>query len=132
MNNELNKSRDGDILRRIAAGKTYAEICRELHCALSHIFDAAARGAELCDRRSAMGSSSAAVREVHPRAYLPWTSQEERELLALAAEQQTVGEIAAILERQPSAISSRLHHLAVNDRPTSPPQEGEAAQSAFV
>lgn len=48
------------------------------------------------------------VREKHPRAYERWSDEEDVRLRALYEEGRTVMEIAEILQRQPSAISSRL------------------------
>ena len=48
------------------------------------------------------------IRAKHPRAYLPWTSEEDQKMLALHMKGKTVAEIAVELQRQPSAIRSRL------------------------
>ena len=52
-----------------------------------------------------------AVRQSHPRAYAPWTNQEEQELERLYDAGQDVDQIAAALGRQPTAIQSRLNRL---------------------
>jgi len=47
----------------------------------------------------------------HPRAYQPWTDTEETQMLDLIKMGKSVAEVAIILERQPSAIQSRLHKI---------------------
>lgn len=53
----------------------------------------------------------AQIKAVYPRAYEQWTEAEELRLLALLHDGRSVLEIAGILQRQPSAISSRLRKL---------------------
>ncbi len=48
------------------------------------------------------------LREKYPRAYLPWHKEEDVRLMELHVEGKKVNIIAEILERQPSAIRSRL------------------------
>lgn len=47
----------------------------------------------------------------HPRAYQSWTDTEETQMLDLIKMGKSVAEVAIILERQPSAIQSRLHKI---------------------
>lgn len=51
------------------------------------------------------------IRETHPKAYQPWTSEEETELLKLKAAEQSVSYIAGVLGRKRGAIYSRLRKL---------------------
>ena len=51
------------------------------------------------------------VRELHPRAYEPWDAHEEARLRELRRKGWSVNNIAAELQRQPSAIQSRLRQL---------------------
>ena len=51
------------------------------------------------------------IRKQHPRAYEPWTPEEETQLTELHAAGVSVADIAISLGRQPGAIESRLNHL---------------------
>ena len=53
------------------------------------------------------------VREDHRRAYEPWSQEEEAKLRNLFETGQSIMEIAALLERQPSAIRSRLIRIGL-------------------
>ena len=57
---------------------------------------------------SRSGSYVDQVRKSHPRAYEPWSPDEDEQLNSLYESGQSTGEIASTLERQPSAIRSRL------------------------
>jgi DNA-binding NarL/FixJ family response regulator len=50
-------------------------------------------------------------KQKHPRAYQPWTDAEEAQMLYLIKMGKSVNEVATILERQPSAIESRLRKI---------------------
>ncbi len=52
------------------------------------------------------------IRQLHPRAYEPWTAEEENELERLHADGLDVSEIADHLGRKRSAIESRLARLS--------------------
>jgi hypothetical protein len=52
-----------------------------------------------------------AIRRDNPRAYEKWTEAEDAQLRQLFAAQTPPKEIARILQRQPSAIHSRLVKL---------------------
>jgi len=54
----------------------------------------------------------AEIRKLHPRAYEPWTSEEESELGRLRSDGSDVSEIADHLGRQRGAIESRLARLS--------------------
>ena len=51
------------------------------------------------------------ARQTYARAYEPWDSAEELRLVTLKRKGRSIKEIAAILERQPGAIKSRLEKL---------------------
>ena len=53
----------------------------------------------------------AELREKHPRAYQPWNDEEDARLLQLVAEGADVKDIATALERQRTAITSRIEKL---------------------
>ena len=51
------------------------------------------------------------IRKEYPRAYEPWTAEEERQLQELYGSGASIADLAARLGRRPSAISSRLNRL---------------------
>ena len=51
------------------------------------------------------------ARESHPRAYEPWSADEEGQLHSLYESGRSIEEIASRLERRPSAIRSRLRRI---------------------
>jgi ribonuclease D len=53
----------------------------------------------------------AELREKHPRAYQPWSDEEDARLLQLVAEGADVKDIATALERQRTAITARIERL---------------------
>jgi hypothetical protein len=53
------------------------------------------------------------LREKHPRAYTKWTPEEDARLKAEFAKGTSRAELAAIFEREPSAIKSRLQKLGL-------------------
>ncbi len=53
------------------------------------------------------------IKHRHPRAYERWTDEEDARLSAMHERGRTVAEMARQLERQPSAIRSRLTKLAL-------------------
>lgn len=61
-----------------------------------------------------------AIREKHPQAYEPWTSQEDERLKTRFVEGFAIAELARVFKRQEGAIRSRLQKLGVvlSDRTT--------------
>lgn len=53
------------------------------------------------------------VRVSHPRAYEPWSSSEERQLVRLFQSGLSIDNIATVLERRPSAVRTRLNRLGL-------------------
>ena len=53
------------------------------------------------------------VRVSHPRAYEPWSSSEEQRLAHLFESGLSIDNIAAVLERRPSAVRTRLNRLGL-------------------
>ena len=53
------------------------------------------------------------VREAHPRAYERWSSIEEQKLISFYKSGLSIAHIASTLERQPSAIRSRLKRIGL-------------------
>ncbi len=48
------------------------------------------------------------VRREHPRAYEPWSKEEQEQLIALFQQGKAIKEICETLERQPGAVQARL------------------------
>jgi len=55
----------------------------------------------------------AKIREVHPKAYQPWTKEEEEVLIAFFNEDKPIPEIASTMLRQEGAITARLIKLGL-------------------
>ncbi len=78
------------------------------------IFRAAEEALELVDvTRPLTAQERTAIRAEHPRAYEPWSEDEEGELKSLHDEGASISEIAEHLGRQPSAVESRLRKLGL-------------------
>ena len=101
------------ILTAIADGHTYEQILANFPAWTYHdIFQAAAEALDI----STVGGPSyverlEAIRRDNPRAYEKWTDEEDAQLRQLFQSQTPPKEIARILQRQPSAIRSRLVKL---------------------
>lgn len=53
------------------------------------------------------------IRRTHPRAYTPWTAEDDDRLKAGFARGEEIEHLAAVFHRQPGAIRSRLQKLGV-------------------
>jgi DNA-binding NarL/FixJ family response regulator len=98
------------VLKLIAEGHTYEQIL-SLHPDLTYlnIFDAAREALEVTGAvRSAHEERIAEIRKAHPRAYEPWTDEEDATLAQLVRSGQSIEEIATKLQRQPSAVRGRM------------------------
>lgn len=96
------------VLEMIAAGRTYEQILAHYpDLTYRDIFDAAAEALGPTPRESAMHRAKAR----HARAYEPWSPEEEADLRRMLGEGQTVARIAGTLQRQRSAIRSRILRL---------------------
>ena len=108
--------RSTEVLRLISQGRTYEQIL-SIHPEMTYldIFHAAGEALEALSApsqgRSAYEERLSRVRESHTRAYDRWTPSEDAELARLAAMGESVEEISARLQRQPSAIRSRMTRL---------------------
>ena len=60
-------------------------------------------------------ASLAKIRAVHPRAYEPWTSDEEAQLRKLHAEMADIAQISTRLGRGSGGVTSRLQKLGLID-----------------
>lgn len=106
-----NKSRR--ILEGIAAGHSFEEILAD-HQELSHhdIIEAAAEALNCIDQgKTGKAYSLDAIRHKHARAYEPWSAREDAQLVDMFRCGLRTADIAEKLERQPSAIRSRLKKL---------------------
>jgi DNA-binding NarL/FixJ family response regulator len=101
------------ILAAIAQGHSYDQILAgELDLTYHDIFTAAAEALAVAD--SAPPTYEERVEEIHqqhPRAYEKWTDDEDARLTELFRSGNTAKQIAETLQRQPSAIRSRLAKL---------------------
>ncbi len=65
--------------------------------------------------RRAQHAPFQSIRQRHPRAYAPWTPEEEERVKLGFARGETIEHLAETLQRQPGAIRSRLHRLSEMD-----------------
>lgn len=56
------------------------------------------------------------IREQHPQAYLPWSTEDDEKLEGLFCEGKTVKELANIFERKAGAITSRIKKLELKEK----------------
>ena len=98
------------VLKLIAEGRSYEQILvLQPDLTYRDIFDAAREALEMTGVMfSDYQERMAEIRRDHPRAYEPWTNEEDATLMRLAQAGRTVDEIAAQLQRQPSAIRGRM------------------------
>jgi DNA-binding NarL/FixJ family response regulator len=97
------------VLKLIAKGRSYEQILvLQPDLTYRDIFDAAREALEVTEVLSDYQERMAEIRRDHPRAYEPWTHEEDATLVRLAQVGRTVDEIAAQLQRQPSAIRGRM------------------------
>jgi hypothetical protein len=98
------------VLKLIAEGHTYEQVLTH-HPSLTYpdIFDAAREALEVAgEAPSAYQKRLAKIRQVYPRAYEKWTDEEDATLSQLARSGHSVEEIVNQLQRQPSAVLSRI------------------------
>lgn len=56
------------------------------------------------------------VREQHPKAYRPWSTEDDEKLEDLFCEGKTIKELAATFERKEGAITSRIKKLELREK----------------
>ena len=103
------------VLTMIAEGHSYEQILAT-HSTLTclDIFMAAREALDIAtDREGSAAEKLAEIRKQHPRAYEAWTAEEEDRLRDLARAGKMPTEIAAALQRQVSAIQSRMVRLGL-------------------
>lgn len=125
------RSRSREILRLIARGHSYEQILAAVPgLTYRNIFRAAHEALKLLGPEDETTEPSPSIRvrderlrEIraeHPRAYEPWTKDEDLRLGSMFAARKTVDEIADTLQRQRGAITSRLAKLGLLDEQRSP------------
>ena len=105
------------ILAAIAEGRSYEQILLANADLTYHdIFRAAAEAldvAERADTGKTYEQRMTEIRQAHPRAYDKWSVKEDERLTRLHQAGTSTKGIAATLQRQPSAIRSRLVKLSL-------------------
>ncbi|NLE39915.1 MAG: hypothetical protein GX621_18000 [Pirellulaceae bacterium] len=101
------------ILEAISQGHSYEQILvQDLAWTYHDIFRAAAEALDVAaaarDGGKDYDQRMEEIRQAHPRAYEKWDAEEDERLRRLFHSGTSVKEIAHILQRQPSAIRSRL------------------------
>lgn len=101
------------ILAAIAQGHSYDQILAgELDLTYHDIFNAAAEALTIADSAAQTYQERLdEIQQLHPRAYEKWADEEDACLTQLFRAGKTVQQIAETLQRQPSAIRSRLKKL---------------------
>ena len=102
------------ILGLIADGHSYAQIV-DGHPDITYrdIFAAAEEALRLHESPSDHAARLAQIKARHPRAYAPWTENEDHSLIEMHRQGKTIADIAGRFQRQPSAIRNRLGKLGV-------------------
>lgn len=109
--------RSRQILTLISAGYGYEQIL-SLHSDYTYkdIFSAAEEALELDSPSDASYQDRLeSVKRKHPNAYEPWTNKQEELLIKMYKGGAPVKAIASALKRQPSAISSRIRKLGLEE-----------------
>ena len=65
------------------------------------------------DRKVPYIEKIAKIREQYPRAYEPWSAEEDEQLQLRYSQQASIKVLAAEFQRQPGAIQSRLKKLGL-------------------
>ena len=102
------------ILEAIADGHTYEQILANFPAWTYHdIFAAAAEALRVAETTAdkSYNDRMTEIRQDHPRAYEKWSDEEDIRLRNLFLANRPVKEIALALQRQSSAIRSRLQKL---------------------
>ena len=103
------------ILQAIAKGHTYEQILvQDLAWTYHDIFNAAAEALKMETTAPSEGDYEERMTEIkqdHPRAYEKWSPEEDEQLRRLFHSNTSNSKISEILQRQPSAIRSRLVKL---------------------
>lgn len=101
-----------DILSALAEGHSVEQLLARDHSLTHNDIMAAANLGQMAVK--ARGHMIARAREIHPRAYEPWSEKEESDLRGMLAQGAKPSEIAEALQRQTSAIHSRMNRLGLD------------------
>jgi hypothetical protein len=114
-------SKSTAILEIIARGYRYEQVLNsDPELSYIDIFDAAREALEILGQAGNLSTTPFAhVRVKHPRAYKNWEPAEDTRLAQLVQCGRSVEEAAALLQRQPSAIRSRIEKLGLHARDAS-------------
>jgi hypothetical protein len=111
------------ILARIARGYRYEQILdSDPDLTYMDIFDAAREALDTLAPGVGSAPPYADVRARHPRAYEKWDVEEDARLAQLVHSGRRMHDIATLLQRQPSAIRSRMDKLGLSARAASAPE----------
>lgn len=113
MANRLSK-KSISILSLIAEGHSYSQIV-DGHPDISYldIFAAAEEALRANESPTTYQERLEAIKRKYPRAYEPWTTDDDAALAEMSRRNQSVTEMSARFKRQPSAIRSRLAKLGL-------------------
>ena len=102
------------ILSLIAEGYSYSQIV-DGHPGIKYpdIFAAAQEALDLAQPKDSYQERLAEIRSRYPRAYEPWSEAEDQDLTKMHREGVDAKEMASRLQRQPSAVKSRLKRLGL-------------------
>ncbi len=117
--NKTLSSKSVAVLKLIADGHSYEQILAA-YPTLTYldIFGAAQEALVLAGEASTAHQQRLnRIRATHPRAYEKWSEEEDQQLRQLAQAGVKVKDIAAQLQRQPSAIQSRIEKLGLAEEP---------------
>lgn len=105
------------VLEQIAEGRTYEQILsRYPDLTYLDVFAAAREALTLAgEEREDYAARLSQIKQRHPRAYERWTDDEDAQLRREVQRGAPVAEVAERLQRQPSAIRSRMAKLGVGE-----------------
>ncbi|MCW2275303.1 hypothetical protein GJ654_12490 [Rhodoblastus acidophilus] len=102
------------ILQLVADGCSYNQIVDGgIGAKYGDIFEAAREALRIDSEAEISGNRMDGAKSEHAKAYERWTPDHDRELASLYQAGSSIGDIATRLERQPSAIKSRLGKLGL-------------------
>ena len=105
------------VLEQVAKGRTYEQILsRDPELSYLDIFASAREALTLAgEEREDYTARLARIKQRHPRAYERWTDDEDAQLRREVQHGAPVAMIAERLQRQPSAIRSRMAKLGIDE-----------------
>jgi hypothetical protein len=111
------------ILAMIARGYRYEQVLKsDPELTYTDISEAAREALDILRHNGGSALALTDVRAKHPRAYQKWEPDEDARLAQLVQIGRSVEEIADLLQRQPSAIRSRMDKLGLSLATASNPE----------